>query len=98
MVSFFSSYLPSTSREGELTTFFSSQPSATLYSSLEALHARGIEHGDFEDRNIVVGPGETDKRTIKIIDFGFSSMHECQGKECSELKEARYLLDLSEEI
>lgn len=84
--------------QGKLILFSPLQPSTTLYASLKALHDRGILHGDFEDRNIVVGSGETDRRKIKIIDFGLAELHKCEGEDCFELSEARFQLGLSQEI
>ena len=59
--------------------------SQQLYQHLLAIHAEGIHHGDFEERNVVIDPVT---QQIKIIDFSHSDFHHC-GKHCHELELAK---------
>jgi len=60
------------------------------------MHYLGVEHGDFEPRNVL----RKGRRTFifKIIDFGFSDVdHTCPGwRKCGELKEVWRKLQLPE--
>ncbi|GAA6031426.1 hypothetical protein JCM8097_005654 [Rhodosporidiobolus ruineniae] len=63
-----------------------------IYSLFLTLHSLGYIHGDPRLANIL--RDETTK-AFKLIDFGWSSRHDCEGeKECEELKEVKEWLDV----
>jgi serine/threonine protein kinase len=64
-----------------------------LFAEVYCIHYLGVEHGDFDPRNVLR------KRWScfpKIIDFGFSDVdHTCPGwRECDELEEVWDMLQL----
>jgi hypothetical protein len=65
--------------------------SSCLYNKLLQLHRVGILHGDFEPRNVALGP-----RGVILLDFSHSSdHHSCNGETlCHELVYARSILEL----
>ena len=55
-----------------------------LFDTLKRIHAAGINHGDFEARNVVLGC-----RGPIIVDFSHASYHQCPGLgACEEVLKA----------
>ncbi|KAK6968911.1 Proteophosphoglycan ppg4 [Favolaschia claudopus] len=70
----------------------------TLFSRLLGLHRAGIQHNDFEPRNITISSCSS---SPVILDFDNATLyHDCQGESCIELLEAarRLGLDPEEEL
>jgi len=64
-----------------------------LFAEVYCVHQLGVEHGDFEPRNVLRKKWSC---FFKIIDFGFSNVnHTCPGwRKCGELKELWHSLEL----
>jgi len=67
---------------------------------LKRVHALGIQHGDFAERNVVQRHGSWITRLIRpryvVIDFSHACTgHQCRGKRCPELQDAMKQLGLT---
>ncbi|KAH9954360.1 hypothetical protein BC827DRAFT_969578 [Russula dissimulans] len=64
-----------------------------LFSEVYCMHQLGVEHGDFEPRNVLRKKWSC---FLKITDFGFSNVdHTCPGwRKCGELKDVWRSLQL----
>jgi hypothetical protein len=70
-------------------------------STLRRVHALGVKHGDFAERNVVHRPQSRITHLFRLhsgcvlIDFSHASMsHHCKGPRCDELDEAMKQLGL----
>jgi tRNA A-37 threonylcarbamoyl transferase component Bud32 len=62
-----------------------------IYEAAADIHAAGVYHGDFEDRNVV----RDREGRFSIVDFGHAAVdHACEPVICQELSDLRQRMDL----
>jgi serine/threonine protein kinase len=74
-----------------------------IISTLKRVHALGIVHGDFAERNMVRGLRPCIIQLLRpryvLIDFSYARMdHHCKGAGCHELQDAIKVLGLTTEL